>query len=76
LRHDNRKYDQWKVARYPLNNSSAADVWLTLFVFIVIIILVILLFQASAIFRRIAKLSVTKEKLRQLKVGGGLASEK
>jgi len=65
-----------KVARRPLNNSSAAEVWLTVFVLIVIIIWVILLFRASASFRRIAKLSVTKEKLRQLKVGGGLASEK
>ena len=68
--------ERWKVARPPLNNSSAADVWLTVFVFIVIIISVILLFRASASFRRIAKLTVTNEKLRQLKVGGGLASEK
>lgn len=67
--------ERWEVARCPLNTSSAAEAWLTVFVLVVLIISVILLFRVSARFRHIAKLTVTNEKLRQLEVGG-LASEK
>jgi len=66
---------RWEVARRPLNTSSAAEAWSTVFVVVVFIISVILLFRASARFRHIAKLTVTNEKLRQLEVGG-LDSEK
>lgn len=67
--------ERWKVARHPLNTSSAAEACLTVFVVVVLIISDILLFRVSARFRHIAKLAVTNKKLRQLEVGG-LASEK